>query len=744
MLSPFITDTAKDAEMISSFGGLDKNIQIPENFFSDMKNMSSDNYPMLSARKPRGATTLPEGVFAMETCNTFLTRDDIQSGEIVEDVFALVTENSDGEAVFSHYKKGVYEGGGTVIGKTAAGTTLISQAGYVYAFPQGYRVACYSGGESGPLKNEMEIKRIAEKDSMGLSPTARLVLAPCDDKGATGDGCTASRIADGEYTQAAPVLRELDQLIIVKESGMGVNQYGCTVYVGTDGVIKEIRDWTSEKIDLTDSAYALTGNGKARAWLKNSCAVGNKVQLDGLRVEIYGADAFIIVDTKPESPANGTLWKDRVTGTWFIYSSAHGEWMPYTTNYILLSFETGGAGTATDVFEVLQNGKVQTDKASGDKALLPFEGFSEGDAIKIDGVSEEYDGSYVIASVAPRGLILNGTIDDTYERDVSEVGDSVKILRSIPKMDFVIESGNRLWGCYYGIGEDGKVINEIYASALGDPTNWYRYAGISTDSWTATVGADGPFTGAIQYGGYPLFFKENTIIRVYGSAPSSFSTAVYNYRGVAKGSHKSLAICDEVLYYLSTDGVMAYNGSVPQKVSDALGNDHYRDGVAGSIGSKYYLSCADNADNVHLFVFNARYGVWHREDDLRAEQFLRHKTKLYILTEGRVITAAGEGEEIEFKAVTGEWGLSNPYRKHFGCFIIRAIVPLEAELTVYSSHEGSPWKTEAIFLGEGMEVLTCRIVPRKCDRIRLKFEGRGQVKLLSVYREIVGGGLDVR
>ena len=66
--------------------------------------------------------------------------------------------------------------------------------------------------------------------------------------------------------------------------------------------------------------------------------------------------------------------------------------------------------------------------------------------------------------------------------------------RSVPEMDFVIESGNRLWGCKYGV-VDGKAVNEIYASKLGDFKNWNCYAGRSTDSYVATRGSDGPFTG---------------------------------------------------------------------------------------------------------------------------------------------------------------------------------------------------------------------------------------------------------
>ena len=57
---------------------------------------------------------------------------------------------------------------------------------------------------------------------------------------------------------------------------------------------------------------------------------------------------------------------------------------------------------------------------------------------------------------------------------------------------------------------DGKAVNEIYASKLGDFKNWNCYAGRSTDSYVATRGSDGPFTGAADYLGSPLFFRART------------------------------------------------------------------------------------------------------------------------------------------------------------------------------------------------------------------------------------------
>ena len=42
---------------------------------------------------------------------------------------------------------------------------------------------------------------------------------------------------------------------------------------------------------------------------------------------------------------------------------------------------------------------------------------------------------------------------------------AVTVMRLMPEMDFVVEQGNRLWGCKYGI-VDGQAVNEIYALSL--------------------------------------------------------------------------------------------------------------------------------------------------------------------------------------------------------------------------------------------------------------------------------------
>ena len=136
-------------------------------------------------------------------------------------------------------------------------------------------------------------------------------------------------------------------------------------------------------------------------------------------------------------------------------------------------------------------------------------------------------------------------------------------------MDFVTECQNRLWGCYYGI-RDGETVNEIFCCKLGDFKNWECYMGISTDSYRASVGTDGVWTGAVTYLGYPMFFKENFLHKVYVSATGAHQITSTALDGVQKGSADSLAIVADTLIYKTRTGIAQFDGSMPVPISDAF------------------------------------------------------------------------------------------------------------------------------------------------------------------------------
>ena len=140
-------------------------------------------------------------------------------------------------------------------------------------------------------------------------------------------------------------------------------------------------------------------------------------------------------------------------------------------------------------------------------------GFSAWDGVEIAGLSNEaLNGSYVLYAVEEDFLIVPGVL----EEPLSQTG-SLTVARTCPDMDFLAVHQNRLWGC-------SSENHEIYASKLGDPANFHVYAGIASDSYAATVGTAGDFTGAAAVNDTVVFFQEGGVTKVLGTKPANYQS----------------------------------------------------------------------------------------------------------------------------------------------------------------------------------------------------------------------------
>jgi hypothetical protein len=337
-------------------------------------------------------------------------------------------------------------------------------------------------------------------------------------------------------------------------------------------------------------------------------------------------------------------------------------------------------------------------------------------------------------------IVVIGIIDQVTTQDAP-----ITIKRLMPTLDFVIESGNRLWGCRYGEAQNGEMVNEIYASKLGDFKNWHSFQGISTDSYTASCGSDGAFTGAITHLGYPIFFKENCMHKVYGNFPANYQIQTTDCRGVQKGSHKSLAIVNEILYYKSRLGVCAYDGSLPVEVSMSLGDVAYFDAVGGAHGNKYYISMADNGGKYHFFVYDTSKGLWHKEDNTKVTQFCSHRNEMYFLdnTLGEIKSVFGDsttGEDIRWKAESGTIGFDSPDKKYISNMMVRLSLEFGSKVYFYIMYDSSGrWEHVGTIVGNNLRSMNVPVRPLRCDHFRLKIEGEGGAKIYSICKTLEQG-----
>ncbi len=329
------------------------------------------------------------------------------------------------------------------------------------------------------------------------------------------------------------------------------------------------------------------------------------------------------------------------------------------------------------------------------------------------------------------------------------------VRRTVPVLDFVCVHENRLWGCHYGTQVNTyESINELYCSALGDFKRWTlssETAVTAGDPYTAGVGDYGPFTGCVSHRGYVLFFKEDVIYRVSGTRPSNFTVSRISTLGIQRGCERSAQIIDEVLYYKSKNGIYAYDGALPQRVSGALGDGYYKEAVAGSLFSKYYVSMVKDGRRM-LYVFDTRYGVWHAEDGIDVRFFCEYDGGLYAAAGNDIVLISGtpspiftevrEEGEVYFTAETGDIGLASPYQKYFCRLLIRMELGKNAHVKAELICDGGEPITVCDFTSpQGQSFLMPVITPR-CDRMRVRLSGSGSVCIYSLSYETENASLN--
>ena len=425
---------------------------------------------------------------------------------------------------------------------------------------------------------------------------------------------------------------------------------------------------------------------------------------------LEGADRIpdYIQSAEPLSPENGTLWLDTAASPAVLkeWSAASNLWAAVETAYVRI--EAPGIG-------------------------VPFRQY---DGVTLSG-AEALDGANVIWQAGSDFAVVSGVLEGQKHMR------GLVLSRTVPEMDYVIECGNRLWGCRAGTDRLGNPVNEIYASKLGDFRNWNCFMGLSTDSYAVTVGTQGPFTGAITYLGNPLFFKEDCLYKIYGSYPAAFHVPSTACRGVAQGGGESLAIVGETLFYKSPMGVCAYDGSLPAEVGRNLGFDPLEGGVGAGFGGKYFLSLQEHTGTDALYVYDKLLGQWHRETGFGARQMVSHAGKLYGLDKngGLWLLRGGKSRaRVKWMARTGRISGWDGKRMVLKSLELQLLLANRARMDISVRYDDrGAWERIGTLTGSDRRFLL-PIRPKPCSHLELLLEGEGDIRLLSLTRVLRQGG----
>ena len=155
----------------------------------------------------------------------------------------------------------------------------------------------------------------------------------------------------------------------------------------------------------------------------------------------------------------------------------------------------------------------------------------------------------------------------------------------------------------------------------------------------------------------------------------------------------------------------------------------------------------------HLFVYDTRYGAWCHEDNVHVKQFLNVNNMLVFADAdtGRVYNVCDEdifenGDyqpegDFEWMCETGTLGYSYPNNKYLSRLQLRLQLAAGAKAALYMQYNSDGvWHKKGELYGKGTRTHLLPIVPMRCDHLKMKLEGSGEVQIFSIAKIFEEGG----
>lgn len=390
--------------------------------------------------------------------------------------------------------------------------------------------------------------------------------------------------------------------------------------------------------------------------------------------------------------------------------------------------------------------------------LTEVMGFREGDAVTITGCTKLTSNNKTPVLRQIEGVDKNNmelgvylrfsdfcftmpeNADGTTATEYTE--SSITIERKAPELDLIFEHENRLWGA------KGK---EIFASKLGDPFNWNCFEGLSTDSYYLQTQDKGEITAGISFG-YPRFFREDSMTTVYGSMPSAFQTKNTELAGVKSGEKNSLERMGGLLFWLSADGVVIFDGSKTYLQEQVFGDWQISKVISKAGGRKLYMAAdlgkhplADGERLTAVFCYDAQSGLWTKETDPGIKSMTYMDGTVYALKSDRIITMNGlcgkETAEIGISSYVefGDFTDGDLNRKAVSRVQLRMELEEGAWVSVKIRYDSEEWTTLKYLEAGKKRSVYIPVIPRRCDHYRIRIEGGGKWTLYAMARELYIG-----
>ncbi len=329
------------------------------------------------------------------------------------------------------------------------------------------------------------------------------------------------------------------------------------------------------------------------------------------------------------------------------------------------------------------------------------------------------------------------------------------------QLDYIVQEGNRLFAC-------SSNNHEIYASKLGDPSAWKEFKGISTDSYAATVGSPGKFTGAAVFNNTPIFFKENCIHRITGNTPSSFNISYDYYDGIKDGCSNSIVRVGNYLIYYSKGGFVYYTGNQPERIDRQLGDKRYRSIFAGEKEGHYIAAVVEQGSNKNYILdFDMDINQWykHKDNNPRTFRMINVSNDLYTFHKEKCADYTSENNllhtfiecigrnlnenqndtiegDFEWYAESGWLIKENTNKKYITKLLFKMHLDPMAEISIYLKCDyNDEWFLVKSYSNtdDFPKTVSVSVIPQRCETMQYRIEGKGKTIIYSITYDISEG-----
>lgn len=313
---------------------------------------------------------------------------------------------------------------------------------------------------------------------------------------------------------------------------------------------------------------------------------------------------------------------------------------------------------------------------------------------------------------------------------------------SAPVFNDITVHKNRVFGCRR---------KQIRACADDDVYEW-DYTKIpeiaGNRAYFKSVEAKSDFTACATYKDHALFFTENEVFELYGDDADSFDIN----KLADFGCVNRLAVCEVggVLYFLSKEGVVRYDGSSISLISDAIcdvSTDNSK-AVLGGGRSTLYVKIVGKK-NECIYTYNTEKELWAREGLFAGTDSAFYNGKLYF-TDGYCVykmdtsyedePTDNDGNYFYWEAVTQDIHLDTPRKKlasKLNIYIKRAIA---GRVEVGISYDNGGFQTLGSFFTEGGRTICIPLPHTNSEKIRIKVYGWGEAQIDYINFSYTLGG----